>query len=55
MEANPAGTVPMIKDIELGKLIGDSDAICDYLEEKYGPQAPVPKKALGMLADMPHP
>ena len=45
--------MPLIKDVELDMLVGDSDTICDYLEEKYS-RAPVPRKALGMLADVPH-
>ena len=55
LEANPAGTVPGLKDNETGRYISDSDNISDYLEDKYAPGSGLERPPLGHLADVPHP
>lgn len=49
LEVNPAGTLPILKDLAGDKFVSDSDAITDYLEDKF------PSKNLGKVADVPQP
>ncbi|KAL4436536.1 hypothetical protein ABPG75_003675 [Micractinium tetrahymenae] len=58
-KANPAGTLPILKDRASGQYIADSDTISDFLEDKYaqggeGP-ADVARRRLGKVADCPQP
>ncbi|KAL4426238.1 hypothetical protein ABPG77_009853 [Micractinium sp. CCAP 211/92] len=51
-KANPAGTLPILKDLASGQFIADSDAISDFLEDKFARGG---EKRLGKVADCPHP
>ncbi|KAI3427360.1 hypothetical protein D9Q98_010276 [Chlorella vulgaris] len=59
--ANPQGSLPILKDLKGGgQFLYDSDAISDFLEDKYGGSAdPEPdssgKRPLRKLADCPQP
>ena len=46
-DVNPAGSVPVAKDLSSGDWIVDSGVICDWLEDKW------PTPALGKTADAP--
>jgi glutathione S-transferase len=46
LEVNPAGTVPVAKDLGTGKFIVDSGVIAEYLEKHF------PEHPLGTTTDM---
>ncbi|PSC68074.1 dehydroascorbate reductase [Micractinium conductrix] len=61
-EASPGGKLPVLKDLSSGQLLPESDAISDFLEDKYGGgggehAAPTdaPKRRLGKLGDVAQP
>ncbi|PRW05946.1 dehydroascorbate reductase [Chlorella sorokiniana] len=58
-KADPKGTLPILKasgrDLGSGQFIPDSDAISDFLEDKYGPDADAPGHRLGKVADCQQP
>lgn len=45
LKLNPAGTVPVLQDLETGKVITDSGDITDYIEDLY------PEPAVGHTSD----
>ncbi|EFN51078.1 hypothetical protein CHLNCDRAFT_141455 [Chlorella variabilis] len=52
-ETNPEGTLPILRDCASGQLLHDSDAISDFLEDKYG--GGDGKRSLRKLGDCPQP
>lgn len=46
LEVNPAGTVPVAKDLETNEWIVDSGVIAEYLEKKF------PEHPLGTTSDV---
>lgn len=51
---NREGTVPVLKDLETGAFLYDSDIISDYLEDKF-PSSDFNVPSLGKMADCPQP
>lgn len=58
-KANPAGTLPILKDTASGQFIADSDAISDFLEDKFarggGGPSDAATRRLGKVDECPHP